>query len=141
MKFILALLCCLSLSACSGSKPSVVTIQSDGNKMAYLTKEFTVKVNQEISLIMDNVATIPVMKHNVVILTDESKVAEIGRLAMSAPNYLPEHPAILAATAIAGAGEKTEITFTAPSKPGKYVFICTFPGHCNIMKGYMIVES
>ena len=59
---------------------------------------------------------------------------------MSAPGYIPNDPGILAATPIADPGTQTQTTFTAPSQPGNYVFICTFPGHYLMMKGVMIVE-
>ena len=36
---------------------------------------------------------------------------------------------------------QTEVLeFTAPSKPGKYPFICTFPGHAQLMRGYFEVK-
>jgi len=28
----------------------------------------------------------------------------------------------------------------APKKPGKYPFLCSYPGHWTIMKGVMIVK-
>ena len=36
-----------------------------------------------------------------------------------------------------GEKEILEITFT---KPGKYPFICTFPGHAQMMRGHFIVK-
>ena len=53
--------------------------------------------------------------------------------------YVPKSDAILFYTKMAGPGEKTTVEFTAPA-PGKYPFICTFPGHFALMKGIMIVE-
>ena len=32
------------------------------------------------------------------------------------------------------------LRFKAPTKPGTYPFMCTFPGHWIIMKGEMIVK-
>ncbi len=128
----------LLLSSLSYAK--TITIKSEGNMMAFDVKEFTVKAGKKITVVMDNTSTIPVMKHNIVFLNDESKVTEVGTMAMSAPNYLPNHPAIIAATPLAGAGEKTKIKFKAPKVKGRYIYICTFPGHYNVMKGYMIVN-
>ncbi|RAP29522.1 hypothetical protein DID78_03510 [Candidatus Marinamargulisbacteria bacterium SCGC AG-343-D04] len=140
MKYLLIFLMTFTLVGCSGPKQVTITIQPDGNKMAFLTTEFTVKANQEVKIVMDNTATIEVMKHNVVILNDESKINEVGQQALSSPGYLPNHSAIIAATPMAGAGEKTEVTFKAPSNPGEYVYICTFPGHYMMMKGKMLVN-
>ena len=140
MKYLAMGLLIMTLSGCFGGKELTVTIEPDGNQMAYATKQFTVSAGQSVKLIMNNTATVDVMKHNVVILSDDSKVNEVGQQALSAPGYLPNHPAIIAATPMADAGAQTETTFTAPTTPGKYVFICTFPGHYMMMKGTMIVE-
>ena len=36
---------------------------------------------------------------------------------------------------------RTHVTyFLAPEKRGTYPFMCTFPGHWQIMKGKMVVE-
>lgn len=128
------------LTACSGPEEITITIEPDGNNMAFKTKEFNVSAGQPVKLIMKNTATMEAMKHNIVILNDESKVQEVGMAAISAPNYLPQHTAIIAATDIADVGQSTEITFNAPKKPGKYIYICTFPGHYMGMQGYMVVK-
>jgi len=39
------------------------------------------------------------------------------------------------------AGQKETLEFTAPSKPGDYEFICTFPGHWAVMNGIMKVTQ
>ena len=140
MKYFLMVMTVFLFTACGGSNSVTITVQPDGNQMAYSTKEFRVKANQEVTLIMDNTATLEVMKHNVVILNDESKVNEVGLQSINAPGYLPDHPAIIAATPMADAGAQSQVTFTAPSEPGNYVYICTFPGHYSMMKGVMIVE-
>ena len=36
--------------------------------------------------------------------------------------------------------EEAEQEFTAPKQPGRYPFLCTFPGHWRVMKGVLIVE-
>jgi plastocyanin len=42
---------------------------------------------------------------------------------------------------MAGPGETVQVTFTAPSKPGKYPYLCTFSGHYQAgMKGVLIVK-
>ena len=139
MKLMYLYVCILVLVGCSSPKPVTVTILPDGNKMAYLTKEFRVKPGQEVTVIMNNTATSPAMKHNVLILNDSSKVKEVGQLSMSEPDYIPDHPSIIAATPMADPGVKTEVTFVAPKK-GEYTYICTFPGHYFMMQGTMIVE-
>ena len=48
---------------------------------------------------------------------------------------------ILAATKLLGPRESDTVHFKAPTKPGRYVFLCSFPGHFQVgMKGELIVE-
>ena len=54
--------------------------------------------------------------------------------------FVPEISEVLWATPLVNGGKSVEITFTAPEKPGRYPFICTFPGHWRIMRGVMVVE-
>ena len=140
MKLVIMSICVSLLISCSAPEDITITIQPDGNKMQYATTEFTVKKGQNVTLVMDNIATVEVMKHNIVILDDETKINEIGMAAVTAPGYLPEHPSIIAATPMADAGAKSEITFKAPEKSGRYAYICTYPGHYSMMKGVMIVK-
>ena len=117
-----------------------VVITPDGNQMKFAVTSFTVKAGQKVKLIMDNTATVPVMKHNVVILSDKTAIQDVGMAAMNDDDYIPDHPSIIAATPMADAGEKTKVTFRAPKTPGEYVYICTFPGHYMMMQGTMIVK-
>jgi plastocyanin len=43
-------------------------------------------------------------------------------------------------TPLADKQEETFIEFTAPSKPGRYLYVCTYIAHAGSMRGYMIVE-
>ena len=45
----------------------------------------------------------------------------------------------LAYTKMLGGGESDTITFDAP-EPGTYIFICSFPGHYQLMMGEFIVS-
>lgn len=128
------------LSGCSSDKTVEIEITPQGNAMEYAVKSFEVKAGQEVKITMNNTATMPAMKHNVVILNDSTKIQEVGLAALSAENYLPDHSAIIIATPMADAGQVTSVTFTAPTQAGEYTYICTFPGHYNLMQGKMIVN-
>jgi uncharacterized cupredoxin-like copper-binding protein len=42
---------------------------------------------------------------------------------------------------LAGPGDTVQVTFTVPSKPGRYPFICTFVGHYQAgMTGTLVVK-
>jgi azurin len=57
-----------------------------------------------------------------------------------AKGYLPVSPKVLHATPLVNPKGRAELTFTAPKTPGRYPFLCTFPGHWRLMRGELIVE-
>lgn len=133
-------------TATGGEPDRTVTIEPVGNQMQYEQTEFTVTAGATVELVFDNTATSPAMNHNVVILdsTDEEVFQRVGKGGMqagSANDYIPEDEAIIAHTSMAAPGETVSVTFTAPSEPGEYGYVCTFPGHWATMQGTMIVES
>lgn len=140
----------VGLTGCGGAEAdpgtdvvSSITITPVGNMMEFEQTAFTVKAGTEITLTFDNTATSPAMEHNVLFLTDNSDatIDRVGQAAMraSASAYVPEDDAVLAATDLAKPGETVTLTFTAPSEPGAYAYICTFPGHYAMMQGTMTV--
>ncbi len=141
--FFALLLTFFSLLGCKEKTQPVlsITISSVAESMSYDKTSFTAKPNQSIDLTFINGASLDVMKHNIVFLSDESQANEVGQQALSAPNYIPDHPAIFAYSDLVGPKQKTSLSFKAPSKPGKYLYFCTFPGHYIMMKGYLVVKG
>ncbi len=126
-----------------GQTVTEITIQPDGNKLLFAPDEITAKAGSQLKVVMDNVATIPVMFHNVVFLNvgpdEDSVINEVGVAAMKAggeKEYIPEHEAILAYTGMAKPGERQEVVFTVPS-PGDYAYICSYLGHYVMMRGVL----
>jgi len=121
---------------------SEIVIEPVGDQMKYKTEEFTVKSGEKVRLVMNNTATVAAMVHNIVVLkpdADINKVGMAGVEAGEAKGYIPDDSAVLFHTELAKPGETTSVEFTAP-EPGKYPYICTFPGHFGTMRGVMIVE-
>jgi azurin len=90
------------------------------------------------------------MAHNFVLLKGDLTQAQIDTFtaeAMMAGQtvYIPaaRKAWVLAHTPVmVGAGETTEVTFKAPTAPGKYVYLCSFPGHYAMgMKGVLTVAK
>ena len=54
-------------------------------------------------------------------------------------NYVPQTNDILAASELLDPGT-IAIVKIDPLKPGKYPYVCTFPGHWRIMQGYLEVK-
>ena len=144
------------LSACGGSSDGAgsgeassnelgeVVIQPVGNEMKFDKTSFSVAAGEEVTIVFENVATSPAMQHNVVVLTtdDDADVNRVGQAAVAAgesAEYVPDDEAVLASTPLAQPGETVRVTFTAPSEPGTYRYICTFPGHYMVMQGTMTV--
>lgn len=130
----------------SGSTMEPVTLEigSDGEMLAYNKTELTVKAGQEVTLVFNNNSAS--QQHNWVLADGGDDVAEqidqAGQQAGADADYLPEDTSdIIAHTELVNGGETAEITFTAPSEPGEYTYLCTFPGHFQAgMKGTLIVE-
>ena len=62
-----------------------------------------------------------------------------ARPRRSTEDHLPNDPAILAHTPMSTPGKTLRDTFMAPSEPGAYRYICTYPGHDVMMQGTMTV--
>ncbi len=125
--------------------PAEVTIAPLGDEMKFEQTEFTVAPGQTVTLTFTNTATSAAMRHNVVVLDPGTDVAQFGQAAASAAgtDYIPRRmeDAIVAHTAMSGPGETVEVTFSAPTTPGDYVYICSYPGHYMTMKGTMRVVA
>jgi len=122
------------------------TIALTGNdKMQYDKTEFTVKAGEEITLSLKNIGKLPAnaMSHDVVVLPPGTDVKKFGTEATKAgdlekmPSELKDK--IIAKTKLLGPGESDTITFTL-KEPGKYVFLCSFPGHYVTMNGTITAE-
>lgn len=132
----------LAQDAADDSRRTVV-VEPVGNEMQYATTSITAKAGTRLTLVMNNTATSPAMHHNVALLDaavdDHTVVEEVGMAAIDAgpdAGYIPEHEALLAYTAMAAPGERTEVTFTVPP-PGDYPYVCLFPGHFATMRGVL----
>ncbi len=122
-----------------------MTMTPVGNQMLYEQTEFTVQPGQTVRITFENTATTPAMTHNVVFVRTRDDIDPVGQAALTAADneYIPasEMNRILAYTPLAEPGETVTVEFTAPSTPGDYPYICTFPGHYMMMQGTMTVAS
>ncbi len=55
-------------------------------------------------------------------------------------HYVPDSPDVLVHTRILDPKTSSTIYFTAPKAPGRYPFLCSFPGHYQLMRGVLVVE-
>jgi uncharacterized cupredoxin-like copper-binding protein len=109
--------------------------------LKYDIAQFEVKAGSKIRLVFNNNDD---MTHNVVIVVPGAG-DEIGKLALnlglkgSEMNYVPNSPKVLFHTALLQPESSESIYFIAPTKPGEYMFLCTYPGHASVMRGIIKV--
>lgn len=122
------------------------TISLTGNdQMKYSATAFTVKAGEKITLTLKNIGKLPAaaMSHDVVVLKPGSDVTAFGKAATLARDLeklsSDVKAEIIAHTKLLGSGESATITFTL-SEPGKYPFVCSFPGHYPTMQGIITVK-
>jgi azurin len=127
----------------------VIKIQAGvDNAMKFDVASITVAPGERIKVVLVNASTLPkeVMGHNwVLIQAGTDPLAFAAAAAPEAANgYIPSKlkDKVLAVVGILGPKETGEVTFTAPTAPGEYPFLCTFPAHCQIgMKGLLVVKK
>ena len=84
------------------------------------------------------------MLHNLVV-TSPGQADDIALQAMQlglsghAMAYVPKDDDVLFHTALLEPGTSETIYFRAPARRGDYVFVCTFPGHAQTMRGILRV--
>ncbi len=110
--------------------------------MQYDQKELAVKAGAKIKWVFNNPDD---MMHNLLIVkpgtADEVSQAAIDLgLVGQEKGYVPDLDAVLYHTSLLEPGASDIIYFTAPSTPGNYTFVCTFPGHGAIMRGTLRVD-
>lgn len=125
-----------------------VTVTADKIQLIYDTKEFSVKAGEKVKLTLAVPEGCP-FPHNLIIVGPGQKdaLAAAATTAMTSdPKYLtesqcvPEFEGILHHTSLVAGGSEEVLEFEAPTEPGEYPYVCTYPGHWITMVGTMIVE-
>ena len=88
-----------------------------------------------------------VVPHNWVLVKPDSlrRVGELSNRLVADPeafarHYIPQTDDVLVHTDVVPAGTSFTAYFRAPEKPGRYPYLCTFPGHWMVMNGELRVE-
>jgi putative heme-binding domain-containing protein len=120
-----------------------ITITTDKN-LTFNTPEFEVVAKEKIALKFQNPDVVP---HNWVLVKPGTlrTVGEMANALIADPEayfrqYIPESPDVIVFTDIISPGEQQVIYFEAPATPGRYPYLCTFPGHWMVMNGVMVVK-
>ncbi len=122
-----------------------IALRPRGEQMRSGHEEFTVPACKSVKITFENTATTPSMRHNVVITSNPPSpdlfqhVGQAGVEAGMSEDYIPDDPAVLAATPVSEPGETVTVTSTAPSETGEYGYVCTYPAHWATGQGTMQV--
>ena len=127
---------------------AVLTVEITANDtMKFNLTRIEAKAGQEIKVILTNIGSMPkaAMGHNWVLLAKGADVKAFVNAAVTAAatDYVPASQAdkVIAHTKLLGPKQSDEITFKAPTEPGEYEFICSFPAHfLSGMKGVLVVK-
>ena len=113
------------------------------HRMAYDHQTMVAKAGSPVRLVLDNPDEMP---HNFV-LTRPGALMDIGLLAEAeatqpeaiARQYVPESEKVLVSSRLLQPRDRQVLEFTAPSEPGIYPYVCTYPGHWRRMFGALYV--
>jgi azurin len=131
----------------AASAKGVRTVEIVGtDDMKFSLATITAKPGEQLRVRLTVKGAMPkiAMAHNFVLLKKGASQVDFVTAAMTArPDFIPaaKKADIIAATALAGAGETVEVVFTVPAVAGDYPYLCSFPGHFQAgMKGMLTVK-
>ena len=121
-----------------------MTIETAGN-LSFATRSFTASPGELIEFTLANPDVVP---HNWALVRPDAlqRVGSLANKLISAPeaavrHYIPESDDVLFYTNVVLPKDRFTIYFNAPKEPGRYPYLCTFPGHWLVMNGEMIVTD
>ncbi|MCA9113988.1 MAG: HEAT repeat domain-containing protein [Planctomycetaceae bacterium] len=120
-----------------------ILIRPVPHRLMYDRKVIAVQAGEPVQIVLEN---IDIMPHNLIVCSPGT-LAEIGMAAEKmatqpdafAKQFIPEHAGVLHATQLLQSRETERLNFVAPTEPGEYGYVCTFPGHWRRMYGTMHV--
>jgi putative heme-binding domain-containing protein len=126
----------------------LVRIGCEPERMLFTVRQFTVRAGAPVKLVFTNPDA---TDHNLV-LVQPGAAEEVGNAANdmakdpqnASSDFIPpdKKHLILEATPLIGPTRKARMhvmRFRAPTQPGIYPYVCTFPGHWVVMNGEMLV--
>ena len=120
------------------------TVGAIGNTMSEMKfdkKNITVQSGSWVRINLVNEGVDPAMLHNIVFVKYGTR-KEVAKQSIEAGpdlQFVPKSSDVIAYSDLAEPGTTVVLEFEAPEK-GNYEFICTYPGHSEIMRGYFFVK-
>lgn len=120
-----------------------LTIEA-GKNLSYSTRELKAKAGEALALTLINPDVVP---HNWALVQTgalQRVGAEANKLVADPEGmvrqYVPQTNDVICYTDVVDPLDQATIYFKAPATPGRYPFLCTFPGHWMVMNGELVVE-
>jgi putative heme-binding domain-containing protein len=121
----------------------VIAIGTVSHRMIYDKEMIVVQAGKPVEFRFSNTDAMP---HNFAIVTPGA-LQEVGELAEATGRdpdamdraYIPKSNKVLLASNLLQPGENQALSFDAPTKPGVYPYVCTYPGHWRRMFGALYV--
>lgn len=133
-------------SSAPASGPREIEITAN-DTMKYSLTSIEAKPGEDLKVVLTNIGTQPeqVMGHDWVLLKAGTDVAAYDAAALNAKDtgYIPAslNDEVIAKIGILGPRKSGEVEFKAPTTPGDYPYLCTFPAHYQAgMKGTLTVK-
>jgi len=127
-----------------GETPRKITLRT-ATGLQFEQRELRVIAGEYLAIEFENPDEMP---HNWV-LTKVGAADAVAKLAdqmVAQPDafsrhYVPESDDILCHSRVLMPQTRTTLYLRAPMTPGRYPYLCTFPGHTQIMRGELVVEA
>jgi azurin len=128
----------------AGGEPGRALALEAALGLQFATKRLTARPGERLSLTFLNPDFVP---HNFVLVKPGALASvgdQINRLiaqpGAAARHYVPDSPEVLVWSDMANPQQKATIHFNAPTAKGNYPYLCSFPGHWQVMNGVLSVE-
>jgi azurin len=114
----------------------------DKEAIVFSKDKLTAKAGAKVTVHFKNNSAAKGMAHNFVLVKPGKAQGVLDASIAAGPDkgWIADSADIIAKGKLIDAGESETIEFTAPTEPGEYPFICTFPGHVT-MKGVLKITK
>jgi len=113
--------------------------------MKFDKDELEAKAGEKVAIVFTNSDPTGIM-HNLAVCTPGSREKVVAAALSIGPkaieqNFVPDLPEVLGATPQVAPGRRYTLYMTIPDQPGDYVYVCTYPGHGQLMHGILKVTK
>ena len=125
---------------------AVFVVNTVREQMRYDTTRLVVEAGKPFEIVLENGDFMP---HNLVVVQPGSR-PRVGEQAMkmkpdqadaAGRAFVPRTRDVVAATPLLEPGQKHRLQMSAPAAVGDYEYVCTYPGHWEMMWGKLVVTK